>query len=50
ARRAERAINVLARKQKVAPEVLAYLNRLSSYLYALARQQAGKKEQHPTYA
>lgn len=41
-----------AKKYKVPPEILTYLNRLSSYLYALARMEAFKKnikEKKPTY-
>ena len=43
-RRAERSAVHLAREQPVAPEILAYLNRLSDLLFVLARQanhQAG---------
>lgn len=36
-RRAERRITALSKTQKVDVEILAYLNRLSSLLYALAR-------------
>jgi len=37
ARRAERAVARLMETEKVAPEILAYLNRLSSLLFTLAR-------------
>jgi len=37
ARRAERRAVTLARKEKLNPQVLAYLNRLSSLLFVLAR-------------
>lgn len=37
ARRAERRVVTLARTTQVPPEVLAYLNRLSDYLFVLAR-------------
>ncbi len=37
-RRAERSAVRLARQQPVAPEILAYLNRLSDLLFVLARQ------------
>lgn len=50
ARRAERT--ALKLEGKLAPETMAYLNRLSSLLYAMARlavKKAGKKEKHPTY-
>lgn len=53
ARRAERTIVALSRKRKLNPEMLRYLNRLSSLLYAmalLANERAGVKEKHPTYA
>lgn len=36
-RRAERAVVALAAEEPVRPEVLAYLNRLSDYLFVLAR-------------
>lgn len=52
ARRTERRIYALSRRHRVAPEILTYLNRLSSYLYALARDQAAQKklkEPHPSY-
>lgn len=50
ARRAERKI--LRLNNKMAPETLAYMNRLSSLLYAMARlivKKSGKKEKHPNY-
>lgn len=44
-RRAERAVVTLGRKEKVRPEIGAYLNRLSDLLFALARYEnrAAKK-------
>jgi len=36
-RKAERVIVALSEKEKIDPQVLAYLNRLSDYLYVLAR-------------
>ena len=36
-RRAERRVVTLARKQKCAPALLAYLNRLSDLLFVLSR-------------
>jgi len=36
-RRAERCVVTLSRKEKVNPEILAYLNRLNDLLFALAR-------------
>jgi cob(I)alamin adenosyltransferase len=36
-RRAERAVVTLAAAEEVRPEILAYLNRLSDYLFMLAR-------------
>jgi cob(I)alamin adenosyltransferase len=38
-RRAERAVVALAREDQVAPEVLAYLNRLSDWLFTAARAE-----------
>ena len=38
-RRAERSVVALARKQRVDPLVLAYLNRLSDLLFVLARHE-----------
>lgn len=52
ARRAERKIFVVSKKYKVPGEILTYINRLSSYLYALARMEAHRKkikETKPTY-
>lgn len=37
-RKAERAVVTLAKKEKVASEILIYLNRLSDYLFMLARE------------
>lgn len=53
-RRAERKIVALAEseKNKITAETLAFLNRLSSALYAIARIsnfKAGKKEKPPSY-
>lgn len=47
ARRAERRLVSLSKRQKVNPNLLAYLNRLSSFLFVLARSanlKKGKKE------
>tara|TARA_B100001971_G_scaffold199058_1_gene209290 strand:- start:310 stop:849 length:540 start_codon:yes stop_codon:yes gene_type:complete len=52
ARKAEIAMLRLNKKKKVKPDILAYLNRLSSLLYAMARaetKRARKKEAHPSY-
>lgn len=52
ARRAERSVVTVSAKQKVSVNALAYLNRLSSLLYALARYAAaeeGVKEMSPSY-
>ena len=52
ARRAERRVVAVSEKQPLAPEILAYLNRLSSLLYALARYanfKAEVEEKSPTY-
>lgn len=46
-RRAERAVTRLAAQEQVRPEVIQYLNRLSDYLFVLARHanmKAGGKE------
>jgi cob(I)alamin adenosyltransferase len=46
-RRAEREVVALAKKGKVSPHVIAYLNRLSDLLFVLARysnKKAGRKE------
>lgn len=53
-RRAERGVINLneSKKNKITAEVLAFLNRLSSVLYAIARIlnfKAGKKEKSPSY-
>lgn len=52
-RRAERSITKVAVTRKVSGESLAYINRLSSLLYALARYTAAKegvKEISPSYS
>ena len=52
ARRAERSVVRLSKKQKLPEELIAYLNRLSGYLYALARLEISKsriKEKKPQY-
>lgn len=51
-RRVERKIDILHKKHALPPEILAYMNRLSSYLYALARLEiftSKTKESKPTY-
>lgn len=53
-RRTERRVVALSEseKNKTSPEILAYLNRLSSFLYAAARLanfSAGVKESPPSY-
>lgn len=47
-RRAERHVVALSRKEEVAPEWIAYLNRLSDLLFALARQESFRAGQ-PEY-
>ncbi|MCK9165122.1 MAG: ATP:cob(I)alamin adenosyltransferase, partial [Candidatus Cloacimonas sp.] len=37
ARRAERRIITFSHKEHIAPELLSYVNRLSDFLFALAR-------------
>ena len=52
ARRVERKIDTLSKLHELPPEILAYMNRLSSYLYALARFEIFKtntKESKPSY-
>lgn len=51
-RRTERSVLIHAKKRKIAPEINAYLNRLSSLFFAMARmaaKTAKKKESHPRY-
>lgn len=51
-RRAERSVVAAGAMRQVSPPTSAYLNRLSSLLYALARYaaaQAGAKEASPAY-
>jgi cob(I)alamin adenosyltransferase len=54
ARRTERRVVAVSEAKEVAlkPETLSYLNRLSSFLYALAREankEAGVEEERPAY-
>ncbi|MCX6702648.1 MAG: cob(I)yrinic acid a,c-diamide adenosyltransferase [Candidatus Wolfebacteria bacterium] len=52
ARRAERRIVKLSGSGKIDGEILAYMNRLSSFLYAMARFvnfKSGAKEKPPKY-
>lgn len=52
ARRVERSVIDVRQLQNICPPTLAYLNRLSSFLYALARYSAaeeGAKELSPSY-
>lgn len=52
ARRTERSVLLFNKKRKIPEEVLSYINRLSSLLFALARFESKKKrvrEKHPTY-
>ncbi len=51
-RRVERELVSLDKKYKLEKELLAYINRLSSYFYALGRlivYKKGLKEDHPKY-
>jgi len=48
ARRAERRTVILAEKEKVLPEVLVYLNRLSDLLFIFARAINHKEKQRET--
>lgn len=52
ARRAERSVLKYNKSKKLDRNILAYLNRLSSLFFALARwesKKSGKKERHPKY-
>ncbi|MES2953752.1 MAG: cob(I)yrinic acid a,c-diamide adenosyltransferase [Patescibacteria group bacterium] len=52
ARRAERSLVALHEETPISDQILSYMNRLSSLLYALARHQAKKsgiKERPPKY-
>ena len=52
ARRAERHAWALSKKEKVNPELLKYLNRLSSLLFTLSvwvQRSEGIAEEHPKY-
>lgn len=52
ARRAERRVVALSRRDPVPPDVLRYLNRLSSVLYTMAvwlQTRERRKAEHPTY-
>lgn len=51
-RRTERAVLHFNKKAPINPEISAYLNRLSSLFFAMARmaaKQSGKKEKSPIY-
>jgi len=53
ARRAERKVAINSEKHPISPEVLAYMNRLSSLFFAMARMEAkssGESEIHPQYS
>lgn len=41
-RRAERAIVALSREEAIKPEILIYINRLSDFLFMIAREQNSK--------
>ncbi len=52
ARRAERSVVSLSERKKVNPNLLQYLNRLSSFLFVAAlytNKKEGVEESHPTY-
>lgn len=50
ARRAERSVLIYSKKRKISPEIIFYLNRLSSLLFVIARVSAKRqKEQNPRY-
>lgn len=51
-RKVERSAHIFNKKKKIPKEILSYLNRLSSLLFAMARKEAeieGIKEQNPKY-
>ncbi|MDP1688974.1 MAG: cob(I)yrinic acid a,c-diamide adenosyltransferase [bacterium] len=51
-RRAERSVVTFSKKYELAPEILSYMNRLSSLLFAMARaevKRSGKSEKFPRY-
>lgn len=51
-RRAERELAALKKKEKVNPDVIQYMNRLSDFLFVVARfinKKEGEKETHPDY-
>lgn len=53
ARRAERHAFALAKREKVNPDLLRYLNRLSSLLFMMAvwvQRNAGIAQEHPKYS
>ncbi len=53
ARRAERRVVGLSKRDKLNPELLQYMNRLSSLLYQMsvwAQYKQRKKPEHPTYS
>jgi len=52
ARRAERRVVALTHREDVNPELLRYLNRLSSLLYQMAvwlQKKERRKQEHPSY-
>lgn len=52
ARRAERRVVTLAHKESVNPDLLRYMNRLSSLLYQMVvwvQTKEKRKREHPTY-
>ena len=49
-RNVERSVLRIKKIDKLSPDIKVYLNRLSSLLFALARDEAGnKKEKNPSY-
>ena len=52
ARRAERRVVTLSKHEPLNPEILRYMNRLSSVLYQLAvwvQRKSRKSPEHPSY-
>ncbi|HYS99959.1 MAG TPA: cob(I)yrinic acid a,c-diamide adenosyltransferase [Thermoplasmata archaeon] len=53
ARRAERRVVALSKREPVSPDLMRYLNRLSSLLYQMAvwvQKKGRKKPEHPSYS
>ncbi len=52
ARRAERACVALTHSEKLEPQIISYLNRISDLCFVMARaasKEGGQPESHPTF-